>query len=317
MRTCYLHLGMPKTGSSSIQAAFHGFQTPTLAYAALREKNHGLPLAAAFATDPATVREFRWRETPPEEIAETVARMKAQIDAACRTRKSVIFSGEAVIDQLKPAEFARLVATMRQHFDRVVAIAYVRPLAALAASQMQQRIRMGLGKFQLPPPDYRRRFEPVIDSIGRDDCILVRFDRADLHGSDIVTDFAHRLGLDRAPKSDVVTNESLSSEALGALYAFNRFTGPLLRSRDRTRMRREMELALRDVGTTKFGLDPALVREHVAKYAEDIAWIEQVCGFELSGEVKPVPHPIRTGRQLLDLAARFAEGALAAPPRKG
>lgn len=318
MRTCYLHLGMPKTGSSSIQDAFYGFSDSKTIYAPLKEKNHGLPLAAAFSHTPANVREFRWRETPPDEIDAIVARMKNQIEKACSGSKSVIFSAEAVIDQLNASEFAGLVQKMRAHFDRVVAIAYVRPLASLASSQMQQRIRMGLREFKLPAPNYRKRFKPVLNVIPREDCIFVRFDRADLFGGDIVEDFAHRLGLEKAPKSDTVTNESLSAEALGALFAFNRFCGPSLRLKDRTKMRRQLERNLMQSGTTKFGLSQEMVLAHLEKYRADIAWIEDICGFDVTGSAREVAKPIANAKQLLQIAAHFEgmTGSKAAQPTR-
>lgn len=307
MRTCYLHLGMPKTGSSSIQEAFYGYSDPTLMYAKLKEKNHGFPLAAAFSDNPQNLREFRWRETPPIKIKARVARMKNQIEEACSGTKSVIFSAEAVIDQLNPSEFSGLVQKMKTHFDRVVAIAYVRPLGSLASSQMQQRIRMGLREFKLPAPNYRKRFEPVLNVVPKEDCIFVRFDREDLIGGDIVEDFAHRMSLESAPKSDTVTNESLSAEALGALYAFNRFCAPALRLRYRTKMRRELERSLLQVGSTKFGLSQDIVSAHVEKHRADIDWIEDVCGFNVTGSARPVPEPIKNAKQLLEIAAHLED----------
>lgn len=305
MRTCYLHLGMPKTGSSSIQAAFDGYDRDGLTYAKLQHKNHGLDLAVTFSKAPHMLREFRWQEVHSDEVDVRVRRMRNRVEEACAGSNSVIFSGEAVNDKLKPDEFAGLVEKMRSCFDKVVAIAYVRPLASLVSSDIQQRIRLGHARFKLPPPNYRQRLQPVIDSIGRENTILVRFDRADLVGGDIVTDFSHRLGLKEAPKSDVTANESLSAEAIGALYAFNRFTGPLLSLKMRTNMRQKMELALKGIGDTKFGLAPELIEKHLEEHREDVAWIEDVCGFDLKGRITPVPQPIRNQQQLLELAAKF------------
>lgn len=308
MKTCYLHLGMPKTGSTSIQGAFADFDAPGLAYAKLKGSNHGPLLCAAFSRNPDKLPEARWRAAKPlrDRLAPPA---RPRVMKALATRKDLILSGEIMVDRLDAEEFADMVAALRQHFDRVVAIAYIRPLASLAASQFQQRVKTGQRRFVIPSPDYRKRFEKVTALFAPGDIVWRRFDRADLHGGDIVADFAHVLGLDSAPKSGVARNESLSSEALAALYAFNRFTAPMLRPALQTKMRTRLLEALREVGDTRFGLSQDLLERHLDRHAEDVAWMESVCGFDVKGRIGSVPHPVGSQEQLLDLAGRIGDKA--------
>ncbi|WP_220475170.1 hypothetical protein [Paracoccus sp. JM45] len=296
---------MPKTGSTSIQEAFFRYDKNGLSYAKLNEKNHGLPLAAIFSKNPKKLREFSWRETPFDEINETIKRMHRQVQRCFVGNKSIIFSGEAIIDQLDNLEFDNLVKTMKDNFDKVVAIIYVRPLASMVSSQVQQRIRMGQNDFKLPLPQYRKRIEPVVKNFNREDIILTRFDKDNLIGGDIVTDFAQRIGIEESPKSNIKTNETLSSEALGALLAFNRFSAPLLRPKERTKIRRQMDTMLKGIGKIKFGISTDLVKEHISSNIDDISWAENICGFDLRGEIKSVPNPISNYEQLVDLAYSF------------
>ncbi|MFS4438723.1 hypothetical protein ACMA5I_10960 [Paracoccaceae bacterium GXU_MW_L88] len=294
---------MPKTGSTSIQDAFYGYADKNLRYADLQPRNHGFNLAAAFSRDPSKHPEFRWREVSRAQSEARALKMRSDIEKACKDKRSVIFSGESVIDHLDPTEIADLVSFMDKRFDKVVAILYVRPLAQLVSSQLQQRLKMRMQNFSMPAPHYRRRFEPVINAVGLDNTTLIRFDRASLIDGDVVKDFAHRVGAENVPEGTTDSNESFSAEALGALYAFNHYTGPYLPEKMRTQITRDMRDALQNVGETKFGLSPKLIKQHLENYAEDVAWMEDICGFDVKGEVKSVDKPVRGAGHLLKIAS--------------
>lgn len=181
-------------------------------------------------------------------------------------------------------------------------IAYIRPLATLASSHFQQDVKLGKGRFSLSKPPYKK-FEKVLRHVGTDNTLFTRFDRKDLIGGEIVTDFAHRIGLTTPPATGEVVNESLSSEAVGALYAYNKYAAPWLPRKMTTQMRSKMLKALRGVGSTQFGLAPDLIEAHLESHKDDIVWMEQVCGFDVRGEIKPVPHPIESEEQLLRVAS--------------
>lgn len=299
MRTCYLHVGMPKTGSSAIQERFYGYDDGALAYARIKQKNHELALGLSYARNPATLPILRRREIAGVERKLRVEAARLELRRALGGRKSVILSAEAVLDQLDPDEIAAMVADLASRFDRLMVIGYVRPLGSLTASQLQQRIKQGQRRFKLPAPRYRKRFEPIFESAGRDNVTLIRFHRDDLVGGDVVQDFAHRLGLDRAPGGEAEANPSLSAEAVGALYAFNKYTGPLLAPRERTRMLNQMIEAFRGVEGVRFALAPELIEAHIADHAEDIAWMENLCGFDVTGTVSDADDPVRSEADLL------------------
>jgi hypothetical protein len=307
MRTCYLHLGMPKTGSSSIQGAFHGFETNQVAYAKLRGSNHGPLMCMAFARNPEALPEARWQKAKPMRERLTLSDAKTTFMKAIATKKSLILSGEIMIDRLDDDEFSDMISTLRSRFDRVVAIAYIRPLASLAASQFQQRVKTGQRRFVIPSPDYRKRFEKVVSEFDPADIVWRRFDRADLMRGDIVDDFSHILGVGTPPKNGILKNESLTTEALAALYAFNRHTAPWLKLPVRNKLRARILEQLRVVGNTKFCLAPEIVARHIAEYRDDIAWMEAVCNFDVTGQITVTENSIGSEQQLFDIAARASE----------
>ncbi|MEM6440937.1 MAG: hypothetical protein AAF763_14725 [Pseudomonadota bacterium] len=306
MRTCYLHLGMPKTGSTSIQTAFSGYEDRDLVYAKLRVSNHGSALTAKFADAPENSRVFRRHAVRGKNVGKSVKSKIAHFDQSMNTSKSVIYSCEWIVDTLSPDEVAKMLAFFKARFDRLVVIAYVRPLASLVNSQFQQQVKMGRRKFVLPRPRYRKFFGPLVEGVDRENLQLVRFDRADLVGGDVVSDFAHRVGAQQTPKVEEEVNESLSAEAVGAMYAFNKYTGPLLRPRKRMKSLSMLRETLRGVGEIKFGLDAELIEAHMQTYAEDVAWIEAQAGFEVKGSIKSVPTPVRSEAQLLGMADQLS-----------
>lgn len=302
MRTCYLHLGMPKTGSTSIQKAFFGYEDNDLAYAKLPKRNHETIINMAFSSSPQDLPIAKRREMSGSSVGEMRARSIEQIEEVFRSDKSVIFSGEAIIDQLSKEDILTLLESLKKNFERVVPIIYVRPLATLVASQFQQRVKMGLGSFSLPHPKYRERLQPVLENEFVDDPVLVRFDRQSLLGGDVVADFAERVGAGSIPERADASNESLSTEAIGALYGFNKYASWQLNPKARTQMLREMIRGLQGVGRLRFGFGRALVERHLDQYESDVAWIERYSGFDVRGTISTVEEPIESEEHLLTIA---------------
>ncbi|WP_378947816.1 hypothetical protein [Paracoccus sp. R86501] len=287
MRTCHLHFGMPKTGSTAIQEALHRHSEATIEYARLSTPNHGLQLITAFAEDPASFYMLRNRAAKPKEAHDIAATSRAEITKAIKGRKSVIFSAEAVPDHMSPDEIAALVAFMKASFDRVSVIMYLRPPASLVSSQFQERIKSGLGKFLLPAPDYRKRMSPLIEACGRDGITFVQYSRNSLRDNDVVADFCARVGVSPATKDIAAgtadpSNSSLSAEAIARIFSFNKYVAPHLPIRQRTNVRNALKTRLVGLGDAPFRLSSGRIERHLKKHAEDIEWASHVSGIDLS-----------------------------------
>lgn len=268
----------------------------------------------AFSHSPESLPELKWRRNKKGILPHNpISQAKRQVSEALACNSSLILSGEIMIDRLNEAEFAQMVAALRDAFDRVVAIAYVRPLASLAASQFQQRIKTGQRRFVIPAPDYRKRFEKVLNLFRPEDIVWRRFDRKDLKNGDIVSDFAAVLGVNAPERPITMKNESLTAEVLAAVYAFNRFTAPMLPPAMQHRMRVELLAKLQGKGDTKFGFSSELIERHLERHREDLDWMESICGFDVRGNVGKVATPIADQKQLLDLAGRIGDKAQIAP----
>jgi hypothetical protein len=286
MKTCYLHLGMPKTGSTSIQRAFHDFRDGDIRYAELEESNHGLPLISAFSGKPQDFYILKNRGIGAAAAREMGASYREQITAIAESDGDVIFSSEAVPDHMTPEDIEGMIAFFQARAEAVKVIFYARPVSALVSSQFQENIKHGVATFKLPAPKYRKRFEMAVNAVGRGNVTFVRFAREDLVGGDIVQDFAHRIGV-ATPPHGVVGNESLSVEAVGHIYLFNKVIAPQLPAKQRVNVRNTLKKRLVNFGGQKFMLHPDLIRQHIADHQDDIRWAEETCGFDLTGEVNP------------------------------
>ena len=302
MRICYLHLGMPKTGSTSIQEAFRGFETSDLAMAGRNMANHGQMICCEFSESPQKLSFFWQRNLRGKQREAAITHQRALLKKALAGRKSLIFSSEGLTDKLNSREIGAMFRGLGEHFDKIVPIIYVRPAASLAASQFQQRVKTGLGEFRLPPPDYRARFEPVLQSAEDGATVFVKFTRDSLVRGDAVSDFAHRVGLATAPAAPAQENESLSAEAVASLYAFNKYTGPIYSPFRFRKMRLRLIKRLSSIGTLKFGFAPDLIKQQMTDLADEIAWAERATGLDLSAPPEPAAHPIGSEDDLLALA---------------
>lgn len=304
MRTCYLHLGMPKTGSTSIQDAFDGYKDAGVQYAKMPFRNHETALSVQFSQKPHLLPAFIRREASKTEVAVRRQLLARRLKAAAKADRSVVFSAEGIVDSLSHEEIAEMIGFFAARFERVVPIIYIRPLASLLPSQFQQRVKFGLREFRFPSPDYRRRFEQFVLDDRIDDIIFARFDRDSLVGGDVVTDFAQRIGATSVPQGTTTANESLTAEGVGALYGFNKYVGWDLGPRQRTRLAKELFKSLRSRGERKFGFSEALVDRHLEKHAADIDWIENVAGFKVGDRMPTVADPITSEAHLLQVAEK-------------
>lgn len=297
---------MPKTGSSAIQQAFHGYEDRDVVYAALGGPNHQSKIKNNFKKTPEKLPFFRRHSFDEKQVRKRIKASRKLLKKSLRTRKSVIYSGESIADHLDPSEMAEMFVFFQKRFARVVVIAYVRPLTTLVSSQFQQRIRTGQREFVLPKPRYRRFFEPIVDNIAPENLHLVRFHPDDLFGGDVKQDFQQRVGAKGPLRTPGPVNKSLSTEAVAAIYAFNKYTGYLLPADKRVQMLAQMKRRFQGLGETRFGLTGGLVEQHLRDHADDVAWMEDKAGFDVKGEISTVPHPVGSEADLLIIADRFS-----------
>ncbi len=287
MRTCIIHIGMHKTGSTSIQKSLYGFSDAEFHYAALcGAANHSVAMFSMFSDTPERHKLNRDMADDPVRMKAYLANAASDLDTSIRAcgRRTLIISGEDIIRLRKP-ELKRMRERLSQDFGDIRIVAYVRPPLSYITSAFQQRVRSGghIG-FDLHQvyPNYRKRFSKFDEVFGRDRVALKLFDRRSLTGGDAVVDFCSTLGLN-FPKERIINgNESWSRQSICLIFQYNRYCSENgIRPLKGSEARKVMDL-LSPLGHDRFYLSPALLEDVISTRRKDIAWMELRLGAALS-----------------------------------
>lgn len=302
-----LHIGMHKTGTTSIQAGLAGFSDGHTRYAQLMRPNHSVDLITLFSERAADHPHFaRLGAAGRQAVARQRAPLDQRLAAELATPERVlIFSGEA-LPFLNEAELAAMRDRLRAAADEVRCLAYLREPAGFASSAFQQRVKGGGTRFDISAPKYRDRFERFLNVFGPDKVDFAAFAPERFPDGCIVTDFCTRVGIDPAGIDKRRTNEAMSAEVVALLLGWNAEGVPGTGNPARVTARVRLIEALRGAFPGKFRFDAATVQEAIDR--ADCAWVEGVAGFALPASA-PAPTAGDTGvRSPEDLAA-LAEAA--------
>ncbi|WP_299146558.1 hypothetical protein [uncultured Tateyamaria sp.] len=306
-RTCHLHIGTTKTGSTSIQRSFCDYDDGRTRYLRLRIPNHSRVLAALCA--PGDAEALRQAKLTPAKADHWRAAMQDQI--AEFPDHDLIISGEGLSMWADPEMIARLAADLHA-FEAVRVLAYVRTPDRWIASSFQQQLRNAALPYDIVAlfPLFRDWFAPWEAAFGPDNVTLVPFDPAGFPTGDVVADFAARCGLDMPATPAPREKPALPAEAVAVLYAHRAARGvPQLADRTDALVNRALVEGVRALGNTPFRVDPAALAPVMARHADQMAWLAA-----RAGAFPPVSEPVSpvfgTARDLLTFA-EAQRGALA------
>ena len=233
MTTLYLHIGMQKTGTTSLQAVVRRnaawFRARRVAVPTFLGPNHGDALLALYEPTAgledrlaAAGRGFlvRWRDR-------IGTRLLAFLADAKRRGDDVLLTGEAMTT-LSADGWRRLEAALGPGFDRIVVVAFVRPPAAFADSVGQERLVNGRGLSDLvarpPRAAYRRFFRPAIGCFGESAVRFRLFHRDHFRNGSLLETFLaaiDRAGSGEPPRDGPRLNASVSLPAGKLLACLN------------------------------------------------------------------------------------------------
>lgn len=251
------HIGSPKAGSSTLQDML-ALNAPELADQGILAwqpewrtsdparalANLLLPIERAHFSSRAE--SIVWSRDCWKDLAAQVGKRRPRL---------TVLSSETMMELQTPR---KLIEALRQIFDRVTILAYIRDPADHYRSGLDQAIRGGARMAELPLPVSFFYPDPAI--LGRypvlpgvDGFILRNFDRANLAKGDLIADFAACIArltgqAPDLPARPAATNESLPAAAtlwlLSANETFARFTSQ--NDRDILKRRRAVISGLRN-----------------------------------------------------------------------
>jgi hypothetical protein len=279
---CYLHIGMMKTGTTSIQQAFRYYDDGRLRYLPTETHNHSRLLRATLKHHPS----FDLRTlgtTNKADLNRTRSdlrrRFQASIDAADRP---VIISSEELSTTYNRDEAVLLAQILKHRFNEIRLLAYVREPRSYMSSIFQQRLKTGRPDFDIDKlyPDYKRKFNKWIAAFGRESLEAVQFHRSCFRDADLIADFAHRVG---AHITDInrpigMLNESFTAEASAILFAYRRDRGHPKNRTMTTQFNGRAMVYLRTFGSHNFEIDRQLCDAAIDRRSDDIDFVETLMG---------------------------------------
>ncbi len=321
-----IHVGMPKTGTSAVQTAFHRHASPRLEAADLGQPNHSVPLILLLE-DPDRMAEHQavWPRgasflaTLPERRDDLRRRLDAQVERLHSTDATLLISAETLWGARRGQVRARLAEALAGHGAEVEVLCYVRPPLFYAASAFQQRLKTPKvgGPLDLDRlwPDYRRGVGQLDATFGQQRVTLRLYRRDALRGGDIVADVSDALGVP-APRGNQAArsrpNTSLGAEAAAFLYAVRR--GGLRMPQgygEALQDMRRLIAGLRRLGSRPLTFAPSAWDPVLEAHRDDLAWIEARLGCPLSESRDPNAFEVASEEDLLRLAGDVAGHAAA------
>jgi hypothetical protein len=218
-----LHMGMPKTGSTSLQHSLHA------ASGMLRERGIFYPqfgnrtiahhLLLLLHQSPSQMSPFFLARNGGPKVAVENARAAWEMlrrEVRRRRPEVLVLSSELLIQPEDPATKVKIANQLSDLSGEIVPILYVRHPVHYYRSNLQQQLKVSNRPVRPQGSDIKRAVLET-EAIFSHPLQLVAFDRSVLHGGDIVADFATRFlspWVRPADLPDFQSNVSLSAEAL-------------------------------------------------------------------------------------------------------
>jgi hypothetical protein len=299
--TFYIHIGVHKTGTKSIQHTLANNRKKLLAHGINSfpgDPNHGPDLISLLIENPhEETRNIRKHVDTPEKAAARNAAIARRITKALARNRSpkMVISGEG-LSGLAETEMHRLKQMLRPYAAGYRIIVYVRDPYEYSNSASLQRLKagsvLGVGDAKIPLPNYRRKLERYIRVFGRENIDIRVFNPRRFVDGDLVTDFLSAIGESPqlAQSLDVVrANESMSHEAALILSETNAVVPSFVDGRGSRVRAFGFHTYIVDIKGEKFTMDPADYLKHEAEITADIEWLNQTIGEPVFGRSTPRP----------------------------
>lgn len=303
-----LHVGMHKTGSSSIQDTLSKADMGPVEYMPIGPANQSGTMALMFREDVEEYHSFKLRGLTRSQLLENRKVLQRRMTHYFEntTAETVLISGEG-ISIMSPAEIEYLAAFLYDQTKDVQVIAYVRSPCSFMNSAFQQRVKGGKLK-QFQPgnlwPNYQSRFEKIDKVFGRENVTLKPFIRDELKDGNVVLDFAAFLNVSVDIENIVLSNESLSLEATALLYAQRRLGKGMLKGFGRAvKINADFIEHLSQIKGRRMTFSRSLVEQTAKAQAADILWIEERLGRDFLDLPDSGAGGISSEADLLDIAA--------------
>lgn len=220
MREVILHIGMHKTGSSSIQVSLKGFDDGITRYANFENSNHSIPIYTIFSNNRHDYHIWKKQGLSPAEVdsLRTKYLKELEIEMSDSSWQRLIISGED-ISVLESHEKLDLIEFLEARECKVKVICFARGPHEFASSILQTLVKGGSKSVGPAHPAYQERIGFFLERLAKENVVVEGFERNVSECGDIVKAFSRIIGISAPSISR--ENEALSESALKAVYRLN------------------------------------------------------------------------------------------------
>ena len=305
MKRCWIHIGMHKTGSTSVQTVLSSIKSgENWQYLSVDGRiNMNLAVYAMFAPDPHKYHWFAKLGMTEVQVADRgdMLRRKLRKSILKSKKENIIISAE-VLSIVHKKGIQAMAKFLKPLCDEVRVIGYVRPPAGYKVSIFQQLVKQGTGKFNISniKLNYQKRFEKFDQVFGKKNVLLRKFDPEQFPNKCLVADFCQQLGIELPANTTIKrTNESLCTEACGMLYAHRKLGPGYGVGKGVIQQNNMLIKPLLAMRGGKFKVSKTIVSKDPANEAEDLGWMETRIGTSLGEKFKDDGTEIKSEDDLL------------------
>ena len=218
MKQVILHIGMHKTGTTSIQNSLHGLETDGIRYARFPDMNHSKAMYTIFSGS-------RYKHHSWQSIGFTENQIDKEKDYFFKILEEelsdnsitkLVISGED-ISAMSPAE-QKILCSYFQSKNIILKVVYiVRDPHNWSVSSIQQQVKGGAKELLAANPFYRRRIAGFIKGCGIENISIYKYEDLVKHG--LIKSFSEIIGTKLKEKKRM--NESMTLEAFSLILILN------------------------------------------------------------------------------------------------
>jgi hypothetical protein len=290
-RTVHLHLGLPKTGTTTIQSVLFGarerLRAEGIVYPGFAE-NHSAALRSIFAPAPHRIAANRLRGAgTPEAAAAMAAQWSDKLEAALAEPgwRELVLSAESA-SYLPPDRLVQLRDRLMTHADRVIVAVCLRHPFDIRVSLIQEHLKTGgtiaeaVERLSVPG-HYRRIIARIRGAFGAENLRLGLFEAMVAEPDGLARAFGALIDLPGGlvpADGERRRNQRMSQRACLVLDRLNREVPLTVEGGRNPRRSRHVDLIVRALPGPRFALTPEQAEAMRDAVADDIA-----CGAEVFG----------------------------------
>ncbi|MEM9044881.1 MAG: hypothetical protein AAGC81_09295, partial [Pseudomonadota bacterium] len=183
---CILHIGVEKTGSTSIQKAFNGFDDGSVFYADLDRPNHSFAFEYMFRLDDNFRQALSAQGVTPEKVVNEYERLLAE--ALDLDRKTVIFSAENA-SKFSITALRSLRRRLEKACDSFQVVMFVRDPLRWTASLVQEHSKFALPLDEMQFLSFQERYRNISAVFSLEELTILKYETPTVAKQDVVSRF--------------------------------------------------------------------------------------------------------------------------------